>query len=218
MHIVNELEIPYIPSLQGFDPDQILAGLHDFGAKASIECVNWREQYPYQPLTVVNVAHNGKLIYIDFFVRCNYLCAVNYINNSPVASDSCIEFFVSPTCDNHYWNFEFNCIGTINASHRSERKNPTRLTDDQLARVLRYASCGNRPFQEIEGLFTWNVLIGIPLDLIGVEYKGEPVEMRGNFYKCASGTSQPHFVSLFPIDTPNPDFHRPEFFGKIILK
>ena len=218
MHKIKELEIPFIPTLQGFDPDEVLSILQDHGNKASIECVNWRDRYPYQPLTVVNVAHNGKMLYIDFFVRCNYLCAVNYTNNSPVASDSCIEFFVSPTCDNHYWNFEFNCIGTINASHRSERKNPHRLTDEELSRVLRYASCGTRPFQEIEGLFTWNVLIGIPLDLIGVEYKGEPIEMRANFNKCASGTSQPHFMSLFPIDSPDPDFHRPDFFGKIILK
>ncbi|MDE6137165.1 MAG: hypothetical protein K2F97_06800, partial [Muribaculaceae bacterium] len=58
----------------------------------------------------------------------------------------------------------------------------------------------------------------IPLDLIGVHYEGKPVEMRGNFYKCASATSQPHYLSWNPIDTPEPDFHRPEFFGKLILQ
>ena len=27
--------------------------------------------------------------------------------------------------------------------------------------------------------------------------------------------SLPHYLSWMPIDTPKPDFHRPEFFGKI---
>ncbi|MDE6490265.1 MAG: hypothetical protein K2L49_03810, partial [Muribaculaceae bacterium] len=30
--------------------------------------------------------------------------------------------------------------------------------------------------------------------------------------------TQPHYMSLFPIDTPQPDFHRPEFFGTITLE
>ena len=93
-----------------------------------------------------------------------------------------------------------------------------RLTPDELARVQRVASCGNRPFCELEGMFSWNLLVIIPLDLIGVRYEGRPVEMRGNFYKCASATSQPHYLSWSPIDTPEPDFHRPEFFGKLTLQ
>ena len=141
---------------------------------------------------------------------------MNYTNNSPVCEDSCVEFFIAPKCDARYWNFEFNCIGTINASNRTERHNPTRLTDSELARIRRYASCGTRPFQEVEGLFTWSLIIAIPLDLIGVEYNGDQIAMKGNFYKCASGSSPPHFLSWAPRDTPAPDVHRPEFFGDII--
>ena len=128
-----------------------------------------------------------------------------------------MEFFVVPVPGGEYWNFEFNCIGTVNASHRMERPAPTRLTDNEIARIRRYGSCGSRPFRELEGIFTWNLLVVIPLDLIGVEYKGEALKMRGNFYKCASAASQPHYLSWNPIDTPAPDFHRPEFFGDIIL-
>ena len=114
-------------------------------------------------------------------------------------------------------NFEFSCIGTINASHRSERNNPTRLNDNELAQVIRYPSCGTRPFQELEGLFTWNLLIAVPMSLIGIEYNNSPIETMGNFYKCASGSSQPHYLSWNPINTEKPDFHRPDFFGKIIF-
>lgn len=214
----NILTIPRIDTPEGFLPEAIINKLQDIGAQAMIDCVNWKEQFPYKPLAVVNAAHDGTMLYIDFFVRCNYLRAVNFENNSPVSQDSCVEFFVSPTGDNHYWNFEFNCIGTINASHRSERHNPTRLTDAELGLVKRFSSCGTRPFNEVEGLFTWNVLIAIPFDLIGIKYEGTPVEMTANFNKCASGTSQPHFLSWNPIKSDKPDFHRPECFGKIVLE
>ncbi len=55
------------------------------------------------------------------------------------------------------------------------------------------------------------------MSLLGIEWKDTPVELMGNFYKCADRTSSPHFLSWAPISTPEPDFHRPEFFSKIIL-
>lgn len=216
--MTKTLTVPYIPSLDGEDKvDQILAILDNEGVRRSIASLNWPDTYPYSPLTTFTIAHTGKNLYIDFFVRCNYLRACNYTNQSPVSQDSCVEFFVSPTSDSHYWNFEFNCIGAINASHRSERHNPTRLNADELNRVIRVASCGTKPFCEMEGIFSWNLLVKIPLDLIGVKYQGVPFKMTGNFYKCASATSAPHYLSWNPINSPNPDFHRPDDFGEIIL-
>lgn len=217
MSTIKTLHVPYIPELDNLDYDNIIHRLEENGERRTIESLNWAALFPYHPLTTFNIAHSGKYIYIDFFVRCNYLRAVNYENNSPVSQDSCVEFFISPKSDNHYWNFEFNCIGTINASHRSERNNPTRLNDNELTQVIRYPSCGTRPFQELEGLFTWNLLIAVPMSLIGIEYNNSPIETMGNFYKCASGSSQPHYLSWNPINTEKPDFHRPDFFGKIIF-
>ena len=214
----NNLSVPYIPSLDEMHISEVATILEEKGERRTIESINWQDNYPYHPLTTISIAHSGTHIYIDFFVRCNYLRAVNYENQSPVSQDSCVEFFIAPNCDNHYWNFEFNCIGTINASHRTERKNPTRLNDEELDNIKRYASCGTRPFNEIEGLFTWNLTIAIPLDLIGLKYDGNPINVKGNFYKCASATSLPHYISWHPIKTKKPDFHRPEFFGDITLQ
>lgn len=215
--IRKTMRVPFVPELDDMSIDNIENMLEERGERRTIESLNWPDEFPYHPLTVFTAAHSAKYIYVEFFVRCNYLRAVNYLNNSPVCQDSCVEFFIEPHGDGRYWNFEFNCIGAINASTRVERHNPRRLTDGELDQVKRFASCGSRPFQEIEGLFAWNLIIAIPLELIGVEYKGEPLKMRGNFYKCASGCSQPHFLSWNPIDTPRPDFHQPKFFGDIIL-
>lgn len=218
MKDIKELEIPYIPQIDSsMGSDEIINILDSEAPRGTIESVNWADQYPYHPLTTFNIAHNGKTLYIDFFVRCNFLRAESYKNQSPVSEDSCVEFFVEPTGELPYWNFEFNCIGTVNASHRFERKSPVRLTDEDIARIERYPSCGTRPFKELEGLFTWNLLVGIPLDLMGIKYEGKPVEMRGNFYKCASAASQPHFLSWNPVKTESPDFHQPDFFAPIKL-
>lgn len=212
------IEIPLIPELDSpAATDNIITLLENQGVRRTISELNWADRFPYAPLTTFTTGHTATDLYIDFFVRCNYLRAVNYTNQSPVSQDSCVEFFVSPDGDNHYWNFEFNCIGAVNASHRSERSNPTRLTDEQISLIDRRCSCGNRPFCEMEGMFTWNILVKIPLSLIGVNYDGKPIEMKGNFYKCASATSAPHYLSWNPINTPAPDFHRPECFGTIIL-
>lgn len=212
----SSITIPRIDRLDTLeDPNAITALLDDRGARADISHVNWPEVSSYRPMAAFSAAFSRRYLYIDFLTRCNYLRAVNTADQSPVSQDSCVEFFIDPRGDGHYWNFEFNCIGAINASHRSERPNPTRLTSDELATVRRYPSCGTRPFCEIEGLFTWNLLVAIPLDLMGLDGDSMPAHVKANFYKCASATSEPHYLSWSPIDIEKPDFHRPDFFGDV---
>lgn len=214
------LRIPYAPELDTLNIADVANALEECGTRFPVECINWPDKYPYRPLTVVTAAHSGTHIYIDFLVRCNFLRAVNFTDNSPVSEDSCVEFFIEPKPGEPYCNIEINCIGTILAGRRRSRQDPerTRMSSEELSRIRRHATVGSRPFQEIEGSFIWCVTAAIPLDLIGLEYKGEPLEVRGNFYKCASATSQPHYLSWAPIDTPEPDFHQPSFFGRIILE
>ncbi len=212
------LSVPYIPELDNLNNEEISKLLDEKGTHQTIDCLNWKDEFPYRPLTAINIAHSGTHIYIDYVVRCNYLRAMNFENNSHVHQDSCVEFFVAPKGNTPYYNFEFNCIGTIHAACRMDRHSGTLLSDEQLNRVRRYPSCGTRPFQELEGIFTWSLLVAIPLDLMDVTYEGKPILLHGNIYKCADSTAAPHFLSWAPIDTPNPDFHRPEFFAPITLE
>ena len=43
------------------------------------------------------------------------------------------------------------------------------------------------------------------------------VSFRANCYKCGDKTVHPHFLAWNAVETAAPDFHRPEFFGKMIL-
>ena len=68
------------------------------------------------------------------------------------------------------------------------------------------------------GIWNWRVTVVIPFSLIGVDPENLPERLRANFYKCGDETAHPHFLSWSPIGTPSPDFHRPEFFGELILR
>lgn len=212
------LSVPSLPILDELQMEEAGKYMELHAPKFGINNVNWKQDYPYHPITVFSIAHTEKFLYVNYFVRCNYLRAVNYENNKNVCEDSCVEIFLQVPGSDEYWNFEFNCIGAVNASHRKERKKPFRLTDAEIARIKRYASCGTNPFQELEGLFNWSLVIAIPLELMGINETQSQVELMGNLYKCASATSMPHYVSWAPITTGTPDFHRPEFFGRIILE
>ncbi|WP_297064634.1 carbohydrate-binding family 9-like protein [uncultured Duncaniella sp.] len=212
------LNVPFIADLDFLNTDAIFNRLESSGVRHSIGELNWKDQYPYHPLTTFTIAHSAKYIYVNFFVRCNYLRAVNYENNSPVYEDSCVMFYVQPLDSQEYSRFEFNCIGTVNAVRQTGEDSSVRFTDEEIASISLLPSCGRRPFREIEGLFTWDILVAIPLKLVGAEYNGGPLKLKGNFFKCASGTSQPHFLSWSPVKSKEPDFLRPESFSEIILE
>lgn len=214
------ITLPRIDELDALrsDADALTALLDDKGARGQISHVGWPTMFPYRPMSSFSAAYSEKAIYIDFLVRCNYLRAEHFEPQSAVSEDSCVEFFFRPQNDGEYWNFEFNCIGAVNASHRLTRTSPTRLTESQINSILRYPSCGTRPFRELEGLFTWSLLVAIPLGLMGLNADDMPTHATGNFYKCASATSEPHYLSWSPVYTDRPDFHRPEYFGDIFFE
>lgn len=213
----KSLLIPHIESLDSVPLSETVGLLDERGVRCPIDSLNWAKDYPYHPLTIVNCAHSATALYLDFFVRSNYLRAENYENNSPVWDDSSVSVFLQPNDGGEYFNIDINCIGAINAARRVTRRPVTRFNDEEIAQIGVVASCGNRPFREVEGLFTWNLLVKIPFSLLGIEYHGKPVAMKGNFCKCATGTSQPHFLTWNPVESPKPDFHAPEAFGDIIL-
>lgn len=214
----QHLDIPYLPELDSMTLDQAVKYLDEKGEHQTIDHLNWKEQYPYRPLTAL---HHRTLRHTDLhrLLHTVQLSARGQLQEQLRRISGFVRRVLrgSPR-RSPYYNFEFNCIGTIHAARRMDRHSGEKLTDEQLDSVRRLASCGTRPSEELQGIFSWNLLAAIPLSLIGVSYEpGNPVDMRANFYKCADATSEPHYLSWAPITTPQPDFHRPEFFGDITL-
>jgi len=144
------------------------------------------------------------------------LRAIYSNDQDPVNEDSCVEFFCQAPNSDKYMNFEFNCIGTCKASKRVARNaDVTPYSKEELSMIKRYPSLGRRAFKEMEGMFEWELTVKIPLRIMGIDPNNLPEKIKGNFYKCADGTDSPHYVTWNPVQTPTPDFHRPEFFGEL---
>lgn len=211
------LAVPGIAGLDDMSPDDIITALDERGVRRTIDHVT-DAAYPYRPLTTFAMAHSDRFLFIDFFVRCNFLRAVNYVTNTDVHEDSAVAAMFQPNpSDPTFYVFTFNCIGTMSGVVVRSAGEPLAMDPQQLERVQRTASCGTRPFQELEGLFTWNILVALPLDLMGIPCAEWPLEMKGNFFKCATGTSQPHFLSWLPVEGHFPTVMAPERAGRIIL-
>ncbi len=93
----KSLNIPRVEQLGVLDSAEALINILDeHGIRRNISSLNWPEEFPYRPLATFATAHDGKTLWIDFLVRCNYLRAENYTDQSPVSQDSCVEVFLKP--------------------------------------------------------------------------------------------------------------------------
>ena len=82
------------------------------------------------------------------------------------------------------------------------------------------SSLGNQPFQEKSGNFEWEMMIRVPVESFAFDNikSLNGLKATANFYKCGDDTTIPHFVTWNPVGTENPDYHRPEFFGKVLFE
>lgn len=179
---------------------------------------NWPKETPYTPDCNGSIARTASHLAVMFHVRGLDLRATQIEDNGRSWEDSCCEFFVTDPYDGTYYNFELTCIGSLLSSKRKSRLDSVLREKEDVARVIRHSSLAHEETEISDRIFSWTVAMLIPYDLIGIDRDNVPVSVRGNFYKCGDLTAHPHFLSWNPIGTPKPDFHRPEYFGELILR
>ncbi len=139
--------------------------------------------------------------------------AVHHALNSFVCKDSCLEFFLQPSLESPlYFNFEFNCEGTMYLG----------MGEDRYSNVKLYPEDYRNLFQVCTQIDPqgWSVEFTIPHGFIKQYipcWTSENPVMRGNFYKCGDETPVPHFQCWSYVNAAQPDFHRPEYFGILRL-
>lgn len=180
--------------------------------------INWQE-YPYLPSVQFQIAHNGTHIALKYSVQEQYLRAVAQEANGPVWEDSCCEFFISFDSKNYY-NLETNCIGTKLLGYGAPGTERAHAALPVIEKIRTQSSLGTEAIEAQEGNFDWNMLVVIPVEsFYGSDIKElSGTEATANFYKCGDKTPKMHFVSWNPINLPQPMFHCPEFFGKIVFE
>lgn len=210
---MRTLRVPLIADFEEVDLD---TALELEGARFQVDQVNWPAEFPYAPLCAGRIARTEESLVVDFRVSGLDLRAQNTEDNGTQWEDSCVEFFVENPDGSEYYNFEVNPLGKVLAAKGAGRDNRVKRPAEEMAQILRTAKYeGAQDFQG--GIWDWRVTLVIPFELLGADPDNLPAKLRANFYKCGDKTAHPHFLSWSPIGTESPDFHRPEFFGELIL-
>lgn len=200
--------------LVSFDTQDLDSVMELEAARFDVDTVNWPEVCFYAPLCSGRIARTEGSLVVDFRVSGLDLRAENKEDNGSQWEDSCVEFFVQDPDGSVYYNFEINALGKVLACCGPDRSHRTKRPQEEMEAIARFATVKKLDSVK-EGLQNWRVCIIIPFELIGIDPGNLPSSIRANFYKCGDKTAHPHFVSWNPIDIPNPDFHRPDFFGEL---
>lgn len=210
--MMKRLSVP----LADFENQDLDTVLELSGARFDVDCVNWPEAFPYAPLCAGRIARTQDALVVDFRVSGLDLRARNTEDNGRQWEDSCVEVFIQDPEDGNYYNFEINALGKVLACTGPDRHNRTPRPVEEMEDILRFSQVDGGPLEQ-EGIHTWRVGVIIPFYLIGIDPENLPGSIRANFYKCGDKTAHPHYLSWSPVETLRPDFHRPEFFGELIL-
>lgn len=211
------IEVSQILQVENADSRAISAQMNNLEFH-EIGCLNW-QNFTYKPQAKFAIAHNNNEIFIKYIVREQYIRAIYSNNNDSVCKDSCCEFFVSPDCNDVFYNFETNCIGTLLLGYRKLGEKSVHATADIANKVHRFSSLGNRTFDTQTGDFIWEMIVIIPLQAFFMHklYSLNGKTFTANFYKCGDDLPEPHYLSYSPIETQKPSFHQPAFFEKILF-
>jgi len=178
-----------------------------------------------KPASPVNVdfvlAYTKNELLLKYWVKEKQLKATVLENNGRIWTDSCVEMFINLNPeDSFYYNFEFNCLGKILFAYRKDRENREFSDHSILEGIQCFPSINTEKIESQLGDFEWSLFVMIPSTVFfkhpDTEFKSG-MKLRANFYKCGDEMIYPHYLSWNMIDTAKPDFHRPEYFGDILL-
>ncbi len=216
----HKLIIPYLGDTLLSDNQGIDDKIKKVGVLIPVDKINWIE-YPFKPEVRLFAVYSDQHLWISFEVRGDHFRAKARVDQEAVWEDSCVEFFFSRGGEDNcasdagvvYRNFEFNVLGVCLSAigTKSER---VKLSPAEMDQILRFPTIDSNNLPSEGDCFDWNLSVAIPLKLLGIRAGST---FTANFYKCGDLTSRPHFLSWSSINAANPDFHLPQFFGRVEL-
>lgn len=179
--------------------------------KAEISCYKWLSGYSPRAFgQLILVKNKGFALKMTAFEKNPRAVYTQY--GDSVYEDSCLEFFVRFNKENPlYMNFEMNSNGVFLASIRTDRKNKTHI--HELVTLPALKAEKQEEYWTVETFFTFKQIN----TLFGKSAFNKGDIFYGNFYKCGDNTEIPHYGMWSPVETVNPDFHQPRFFGEFII-
>jgi hypothetical protein len=212
---MKQFEAPFITAdIQDEDLAR-LSALLDLQEEQHIDNLPWGGN-GCRPQVSFCMAYTTNSVLLKYSVKEQYLKAVYRQINDPVYKDSCVEAFIAFNNESNYYNLEFNCLGTALAGYGSGRDDRT-LVKKQLVETIKNHHQIKSPATAHNELIEWELTLNIPFALFEhhdiTSLKNQVCNV--NFYKCGDELPEPHFLSWNNIIYPEPNFHLPEFFGKV---
>jgi len=207
-----------VPFLQGLKKNVSIAEVSrilDGQKKNHIDIAPWPE-FPEKPTVLFSIAHDDEHLFIKYDVTETEVLARYRHTNDPVYKDSCVEFFINFDDEKSYYNIEFNRLGTCMGSYGTQRKNRTALPVS-LLKTIKY-ECALKQLKDFGELMTnWTLTVAVPVNVFCFHnFKTiRNKKCRMNFYKCGDDLSHPHYLVWNNVVSELPNFHLPEFFGKV---
>ena len=177
---------------------------------------------PFKPVTHAKMQYDADNLYLIFRVQDRYVSSLVREPNGPVSRDACVEFFFSPDVQHplHYFNLEINAGGTVLMRYNGAERKP--FTDEDIAAFEVAHSLPKVVDPPINDPVTWTIECRIPLRVLEkygtVTPPGAGIAWRANFYKTASKSTNPHYITWSPVQNDVPNFHLPAYFGQLIFK
>jgi hypothetical protein len=209
--MTKQLSAIFIPGTFESDCLDDLSVLLDNHESHQIDTQLWANN-TYVPKVNFTVAYTADSILLKYNVTENELIAYYREINDPVYQDSCVEFFIKFDEDVNYYNLEFNCMGTALVGYGSGQHERVTIPKATVSKIK-----SRSYIKTLAGDIHWQLSLIIPFkvfiyhSLTSLKNKA----CSANFYKCGDKMSYPHFLSWNNIDHPSPNFHLPEFMGKI---
>ncbi len=189
---------------------------------AVLDQYRWTD-HEYHPKCEVRVLYSEENLFLYFHTEEQHFASSRTEDGDEVWKDNCVEFFVSASEDLSapYMNFEINMIGVMLLGVGVDRNQRRKLAAAEMKSVIRQPDYTEPIVDSSDTLKIWNLKALIPLEFIkqhsGTERPQKGTVWRANFNTCASDVPHPYYGTWNPIETEHPDFHRPEYFGKIVF-
>ena len=187
--------------------------------RADIDTFMWggaeRAYKTYAQLSYAKTGDEKSGLYIHLFCEEKNPVSKETQLDGRVCMDSCMEFFFNMhdegSNDTRYLNIECNSLGVSHVGFGEGRHGRVRLNDLGVDRF---------PVSVNIGEDGWELFEFVPEEslkkIFGLSDINEKTLMVGNFYKCDENANAP-FATWAPINVPKADFHRPEYFAKIVI-
>lgn len=209
------LSVPYSPSAAYRDGVDVWAGTFSAVGLNRIYFEPWPAA-AIKPDVKFRLFYGDDAVFLKFIVQEKYFRATCTRINDPVYQDSCVEFFIGFERNGPYYNFEFNASGIPLAGYGAGRERE--LLEISLIERIRIDTTHKEKTSDMLP-FHWELTAVIPFDVFCKHRLSTltGAECYANFYKCGDLLPEPHFLCWNNIEASQPDFHLPQYFGKLMF-